>query len=106
MNVTVSGVQGVLRALDVLKDLPRTELNKRSKAALERVRAATPVDTGAARDAWHLRKDGNTVQIVNDKDYIAELNAGSSRQAPRYFVEKAILEDPVVRPSGSIVKYS
>lgn len=37
------------------------------------------------------RKDGEDVWIVNNLDYIQLLNAGSSKQAPQLFVEKAIL---------------
>ena len=64
------------------------------------LRGATPVDTGRARDGWHLEKD----KIVNDVEYISDLNQGTSRQAPAYFVEKTLLAQKGVRPSGTIVR--
>lgn len=62
---------------------------------------ATPVDTGVASHGWQIR-DG---KIVNDIDYLSELNAGSSKQAPAFFVEKVILAAPEVTIKGSIVTY-
>ncbi|WP_086464347.1 hypothetical protein [Oceanibaculum nanhaiense] len=53
---------------------------------LQELRAATPVETGRARDGWHLTEAG----IRNDVPYVGRLNAGSSRQAPAGFVEAAI----------------
>lgn len=62
--------------------------------------AATPVDTGNARDHWGT--DGKT--IFNTVDYMINLNAGSSRQAPSHFIEKTLLSQEGVTPSGTIVR--
>jgi hypothetical protein len=78
-------------------------------ADLERV---TPVDTGYARSRWRLDTVPNSgltfkvsyspylfnllskdFVVSNDADYIKYLNAGSSIQAPAYFVEQAILNN-------------
>ncbi len=72
---------------------------KKLKETLKRVSGMTPVDTGAARDSWRI--EGDT--IVSDSEYIRELNLGHSEQAPSYFIEKAILADPALKPNGTIV---
>lgn len=79
-----------------------------SKAAevKHRLQEATPVDTGAARDAWQVSSQGDKLIISNDKEYISELNAGSSRQAPSHFVEKTVLSVKNVLPNGVIVTYA
>ena len=46
----------------------------------------TPIDTGKARSGWKTR----TSEIRNDVDYIGKLQGGSSRQAPRGFVNQAL----------------
>lgn len=61
----------------------------------------TPVDTGKARDGWRIDANGN---IVNDVDYIDRLNEGTSKQAPKYFIEQTILSHTGVKPSGTIVR--
>jgi len=61
---------------------------------------ATPVDTGKAAAGW--RREGN--KIINEVDYIDNLNAGTSRQAPSFFVEKTVLSHNGVKPSGTIVR--
>jgi hypothetical protein len=60
----------------------------------------TPKDTGEAAAGW--RQEGNA--IVNDVEHIENLNDGSSEQAPAYFIEKTLLSQPGVRPSGTIVR--
>lgn len=67
---------------------------------VEDLKAATPVDTGEARDSW--RREGN--HIINDAPHIESLNAGSSIQASPYFIEKTILSNTDVVPNGIIVR--
>ncbi len=88
----------------------------------------TPVDTGRARAGWNLGpmltanvppkdksgygydvsmnvnpemapKDADIIYIYNNVEYIGRLNAGSSTQAPREFVQIAI--DKVVGGMGA-----
>jgi len=62
----------------------------------------TPVDTGRARDNWEYElKDGKAI-IRNDTPYIEDLNHGSSKQAPAFFVEKTLLKHG--KPLGQIVQ--
>ena len=65
------------------------------------LKEATPVKTGKARDGW--RQEGD--KIVNDVDYLSELNSGTSAQAPAYFVEKTVLRHELVKPNGVIVTH-
>ncbi len=67
---------------------------------VEALKEATPIDTGAARDGWRVEGD----RIVNDVEYIDELNAGSSTQAPTHFVERTVLSHPGVKANGTIVR--
>jgi len=73
--------------------------NKLNKIVSD-LKEATPVDTGFARDHWKLDKNS----ISNTTEYIQYLNQGTSKQAPEYFIEKTLLAQPGVRPSGTIVR--
>jgi hypothetical protein len=71
--------------------------------------AATPIKTGAARANWVIQPatDGSKgLEIYNPLPYISRLNAGSSQQAPEYFIEQTVLNDPNVTPDGTIVIYT
>lgn len=77
----------------------QTKKKSEMKAIVEKLKDATPVDTGLARDSWKI--DGD--RIVNDVEYIDYLNQGSSKQAPSHFVENTILSHKGVSPNGVIV---
>lgn len=64
------------------------------------LKEATPVDTGEARNGWHV--EGNS--IVNNVEHIGMLNEGSSSQAPAHFVERTLLSQKGVTASGTIVR--
>jgi len=84
------------------------ELTKKSeqKSKLKRIqlkealKAVTPVDTGEARDGWYV--DGKSIE--NNVEHIDQLNEGSSKQAPPYFIERTLLAHKGIRPSGIIVR--
>lgn len=85
------------------KDLDSLVAKEKSKIMSNLVNAlkdATPVDTGEARDSW--RQEASS--IINDAEHIRYLNEGSSEQAPAYFVEKTLLTQKGIRPSGTIVR--
>ena len=67
---------------------------------VQALKDATPVDTGNARDHWVSQGD----KIVNETEYIDLLNQGSSKQAPEYFIEKTLLAQKDIIPSGTIVR--
>jgi hypothetical protein len=88
---------------NLTEELARATKKAKARALDEmllELKKATPVDTGAARDAWRI--EGNS--IVNDQDYIDKLNSGSSTQAPKHFIEQAVLRVAGVIPHGSIVR--
>jgi len=75
------------------------DFQKELRKAFNAVKEATPVDTGKARDGWRLQG----TKIINDVDYIEELNGGSSKQAPKHFIEKTVLSLGY-KVKGTIVK--
>ena len=88
---------------DLLKEFDAKVAKQKSEKIEKLVVAlkeATPVDTGYAQSRW--RREGNT--IVNDAEYMTQLNGGSSQQAPSYFIEKTLLTQQGVNPSGTIVR--
>jgi hypothetical protein len=74
-------------------------LGKKKKEMLSALKAATPIDTGEARQGWQI--EGNS--LVNRVDHIERLNEGSSQQAPAHFIERTLLQQPGVVPNGMIV---
>lgn len=63
--------------------------------------AATPKDTGRAAAGWRRDEKGN---IVNDVEYIDDLNDGHSKQAAPRFIEATVLSQENVLPNGTIVR--
>lgn len=86
--------------IDSIKAAMDTARVKALDTIVADLQAATPVDTGYAQSRW--KHDG--VSITNDAPYIEELNAGHSKQAPAYFIEQTVLNEPGVIPSGTIVR--
>jgi hypothetical protein len=88
--------------INLLKEFDKLKENKKDIELVKLVsalKAATPVDTGRARDGWHTENG----KIINNVEYIDELNAGSSAQAPSHFIEKTLLSFSEVQPNGVIV---
>lgn len=88
---------------DIAKDLMaavEAQKVKKMHKMVDALQTATPVDTGYAESRW--RVEGSA--IVNDADYIDDLNKGHSEQAPAYFIEETLLTQKGVRPSGTIVR--
>ena len=96
------GIKGVKALQGTLTKVSHTIDNKNKlKEIINKLAAATPVDTGRAANGWVETDAG----IINEVEYISELNAGSSKQAPAHFVEKVIVETNGIKPNGSIVEY-
>ena len=97
-------VTGIETTLKYIKNESAATIARRKseimKTIVLRLREATPVDTGRARDGWSI----NANDIENNVEYIDRLNEGSSKQAPPYFIEKTVLSQPGVRPNGIVVK--
>jgi len=70
------------------------QFKEKTTKLVEDLKEATPVLTGLARDSWSLEvENGTTAVISNSQDYITVLNAGSSQQAPRFFIEQTIIDN-------------
>ena len=102
LGVKINNIEGELRKL--AKSIREATLSNTQLTAtklVEALAAATPVDTGKARDSWTLEKGSkNDVIVSNELDYINYLNEGSSEQAPSHFVEKTAIKFGV--PRGAI----
>lgn len=83
---------------DLAKFVKEQEQQKRIET-LNRVKLATPVKTGFAKNSWKIQNR----MISSDCSYVDDLNRGSSRQAPSNFIETAILQDSSLIPNGTIV---
>lgn len=83
-----------------LKTKTEEAKQKRMAQLVQALKDATPVDTGNARDHWVSQGD----KIINEVDYIEQLNQGSSKQAPEHFIEKTLLAQKDIIPSGTIVR--
>jgi hypothetical protein len=68
---------------------------------LRRLESVTPVDTGFAKASWKTEAALEGSKICNNTPYIEYLNAGSSKQAPAFFIERVALE--FGKPKGQIV---
>jgi hypothetical protein len=93
--------------IDVIRSLTKKVSDEKSRRKdtiirqlVTNLKNATPVDTGKARDGWRAERG----KIINDVEYITELNDGHSEQAPARFIEAVIIRDPRVKPAGIIVR--
>lgn len=87
--------QELKRIEEEVQQLGNLGIHEQIEYATEQLRVVTPVATGLARASWSNSKDLNykgdaSGTISNDVDYIATLNQGSSKQAPKYFIEQVL----------------
>jgi HK97 gp10 family phage protein len=96
-------IRGVASTIAAVKGKVAAEVEKQklriTEELVKELKSNTPVDTGYARDSWAI-KEGD---IVNTADYIAQLNRGSSKQAPAHFIESTVLSNRKVTANGIIV---
>jgi len=99
--IKVRGIKETLNKIDRTKKIEiERQKNSVLNSLVNKLKDATPVDTGEARDGW--KRELNS--IVNEVPHIEYLNEGSSQQAPAYFIERTVLSEPGVKPNGMIVK--
>lgn len=99
MGTKIKAVNNFRKGLLELQDSIKSEVAKSAEESVDglvvALKAATPVDTGNARDHWKKvvvdRKKGK-FQVINEVPYITDLNRGSSKQAPAFFVETTALK--------------
>jgi len=101
VTITVKNISEVLEEISKKKlEIISIKKEKIIQNLIEKLKSATPVDTGRARDGWI--KNGDSIE--NNVPYIDYLNEGSSKQAPSHFIEKTLLAQPGIKPRGIIVK--
>ena len=96
LKIKLEGVKEEFASIN--KQISKTDVRPSVKAIISDLEKITPVDTGFARDSWESK--GNV--IVNTAPYIENLNAGSSKQAPSFFIEKTCLKHGIA--VGTIVE--
>jgi predicted neutral ceramidase superfamily lipid hydrolase len=102
----VTGIEETFRKLKADVEIVQSAAFKKVSArVLTALKEATPVDTGLARDSWKIENVAGKMSITNDQAYVEDLNKGSSKQAPAFFVEKTLLSDNDIKANGSIVVY-
>jgi hypothetical protein len=98
--IKVSGIEATLRyIIEKSKEEVQEQKIDIEESLVKKLEEATPIDTGEASKGWKRTNVG----IENSVEYVNTLNAGSSLQAPEYFVERTILSQPGITPSGIIV---
>jgi hypothetical protein len=91
-----------IKLFDIFREFKNLlDIRKRAiiKELTDQLENDTPVDTGYAKNHWQFTDN----EIRNETEYISELNEGSSKQAPAYFIEKTVLNNRHVEPNGVIV---
>jgi len=80
------------------------DIEDRMKYSVKTLKVVTPVDTGKARAGWsHKAVRGRNNEFLdgtinNDVNYISQLNNGTSRQAPKYFIEQVLSAIGILTP--------
>ena len=99
-HVSLIGAKSVMAEITAQLNAAKQKKTQDEIASLiDDLKEATPIDTGFAREEWKLENG----KIVNGADYIDDLNAGSSKQAPAYFIEQTVISHDHVKPNGVIV---
>jgi|AntAceMinimDraft_12_1070368.scaffolds.fasta_scaffold176130_2 hypothetical protein len=97
--------QEMKRVEDEVSALAFEDIEDRVNYAVETLKVVTPVDTGEARLGWDseiIRGNNREVvdgSIFNDVEHISFLNDGSSRQAPKYFIEQVLTTIGILTPN-------
>ena len=88
-----------------LKDVANKEIEELIHYGTNQLKIVTPVDEGNARMGWFDEIEKNRYggfnggNIINEVEYIGRLNAGWSKQAPKYFIEQTLVKIGVITPS-------
>jgi len=95
--------QEMARVEREIERLANKDIKSRVEFAVDTLKVVTPVDTGEARGGWenktYMAPDGYLDgTISNDVDHIVQLNKGSSKQAPKYFIEQVLMKIGIITP--------
>jgi hypothetical protein len=97
--------QEMARIEEEVRQLANKDIEGLIKYATSQLKVVTPVDTGEARKGWFEEIERNHFggfsggTIINEVDHIGVLNQGSSKQAPRYFIEQTLTKIGVITPN-------
>lgn len=104
-KISIKNALAELAKVKAKVDERRAEvISSKVKAMFIEMKNATPIDTGNARDSWTLTETGGKqkpYRVSNSAPYIEHLNAGSSKQAPPFFIDKIALK--YGKPVGAVV---
>lgn len=90
----------MLRIEKEVEQLANAGIHERIDYATNQLRIVTPVDTGEAREGWKNRKFLNGAGVIlNEVEHIVYLNNGSSKQAPKYFIEQVLTTIGLITPN-------
>lgn len=99
--------QEMERIREEVRELANLSLHETVDYATDQLRIVTPVDSGEARRGW--RNNNITLKsisglervstISNDVEHIVYLNQGSSKQAPKYFIEQVLSTIGLITPN-------
>jgi hypothetical protein len=103
MKIEIKGAGATIRDLYIRFSKERNRLiSAKTTEIIEDLKRNTPIDTGLARASWENIDTVEGAIIRNNVSYIEQLNSGSSKQAPAFFVEKTLLKHG--KPVGQLVK--
>jgi len=96
LNVVVDFESELKKIREEVQTIKDENLVERTEFATSSLARVTPVKTGYARSRWSYKfekdQNGELVGVIdNDAPYIGRLNAGSSQQAPKFFIEQVLI---------------
>lgn len=107
INLRVNFSKELARIKKEVKKNINDSIEERTAFATESLARVTPIDTGYARSRWEyqiVEVNGERVGVINnDAPYIEQLNRGSSKQAPAYFIEQTLVA--IGELSAPVVEY-
>lgn len=100
--------QELKRIENEISEIGEIELHERIDYAVDQLQIVTPVDTGEARKGWQKEKEQFRISkslyedvgtIKNPVEHIVYLNQGTSKQAPKYFIEQVLSRIGLITPN-------
>ena len=105
VNIDVSDFKKEMRRVRAeVNSMAFDEIEDRMDYSVKTLKIVTPVDTGKARSGWSYKANRDRKNaflsgfIKNDVSYISQLNNGTSKQAPKYFIEQVLSTIGILTP--------
>lgn len=119
LNIQIKNIQKEFNRINIEREnTTKRQFNSKVIRIFNDIKVNTPILTGRARNSWNVSlnpnsnidtkkgetafnpitvlssaKVDNTIYLSNGVPYIQYLNNGSSKQAPKRFIEKAIIRN-------------